>query len=56
MLHEAPYKFSFILWSLQIKTNLSKVLSEREFFLGVIVIHGNEKSRSTGAEDGNVVL
>ena len=55
-MHEAPYKFSFISWLLQIKTNLSKVLSEREFLLGVIVIPANEKSPSTGAEDGNVVL
>ena len=56
MLHETPYKFSFISWSLQIKINLSKVLSEREFLLGVIVIPANEKNRSTGAEDGNVVI
>ena len=56
MLHEAPYKFSFISWLLLIKTNLSKVLSEREFFCGVIVIPTNEKSCSTDAEDGNVVL
>ena len=55
MLHETPYKFSFISWLLQIKTILSKVLSEREFLLGVIMIPANEKS-STGAEDGNVVL
>ena len=56
MLHEAPHKFSFISWLLRIKTNLLKVLSESEFLLGVIVIPENEKSPSTGAEDGNVVL
>ena len=56
MLYKAPYKFSFISWLLQIKTNLSKVLSEWEFLLEVIAITANEKSRSTGAEDGNVVL
>ena len=56
MLHEAHYKFSFISWLLRIKTNLSKVLSESEFLLGVIVIPANEKSRFTGAEDGNVML
>ena len=43
-------------WSLRIKNNFSKVLSEREFLLGVILIPANEKSRSTGVEDGNVVL
>ena len=54
--HEAPYKFSFISWLLRIKTNFSKVLSEREFLLGVIVIPANEKSHFTGDEDGSVVL
>ena len=49
-------KNSFISWLLQIKINLSKILSEREFVLGVIMILTNEKSRSAGAEDGNVVL
>ena len=56
MLREGPYKFSFISWLLRIKTNLSKVLSERELLLGVVVIPANEKSPSTGAEDDNVVL
>ena len=53
MLHEAPYKFSFISWLLRIKTNLSKVLPEREFLLGVMVIPANERSCSTAAEGGN---